>query len=121
MQNDVELTEDNIIKITVVGDQNEASVGAMGKSIDALATSLQDKKLPILVLDDIRQIGKVTSEGRKLVVEIGKKLPLKKLAFVGRIGILRLGSNLILQAMGQGEKVKYFEDYDKAVSWLKKS
>jgi hypothetical protein len=63
-------------------------------------------------------IGKVPPAARKKVVERAKNIDYDKLAFVGNATILRLGANLILRAIGRGDKVKYFDDYGTAVVWL---
>lgn len=116
--NEVFLNQDGIIEIKVVGDQTAASVREMGKVISQLAEECRDRKQPVVILDDLRQMGAVPPEGRKTVVELGKTLDYDKIAMVGNGSVLRLGANLMLRATGKSHKVKYFEDYALAVTWL---
>jgi UDP-N-acetylmuramyl pentapeptide synthase len=72
-----------------------------------------------LILDNLLHMGTVPPEARKRVVELAKSMEYDRLAMVGKGTVLRLGTNLMLQATGKGSRVKYFENYDKAVLWLK--
>jgi hypothetical protein len=119
MKNEVFVNSDGIIEIKVVGDQTVSSVEDMGKAIEACIEELQTASKPVLLLDDLLEMGTVPPEARKIVVELGKKLNYEKLAFVGRSDLLRFGSNLILQAIGKGSKLKYFDDREEAIEWLK--
>jgi hypothetical protein len=116
--NKVFLNQHDIIEIQVIGDQTYDTVTAMGEKAARFIEPLVRQGKPVLVLDDLRQMKKVTPEGRKQVVALAKKFSYDKLAMVGDSGILRLGSNLMFQAIGKGNKLRYFEDYDKALAWL---
>lgn len=109
-----------IVVIQVVGDQTEESVQTMGKEAEKIIDQLRQEKKQVLLLDDIRKVGKVTSRGGSAVVSLGKKLKYDKLAFLGNPGILRLGANLMFQAIGKGGRLSYFEDEVKAIKWLEK-
>jgi hypothetical protein len=119
MSNRVFLNADTIIEIHVVGDQNAASVELMGREVDTLLTQLKAAGKPGLVLDDLLEIGKVDPDGRKLVVELGKRLDYDRLAMLGKGGLLRVGANLMLRATGRWYKARYFDDRDQAMQWLK--
>ena len=112
------LNNDDVIEVLVIGDQNVASVELMGRQIDTLLTELKARGKPGLVLDDLLQIGRVDADARKLVVELGKRLDYDRLAMVGKGGIMRFGTNLMLRATGRGYKIKYFDDRDLAMTWL---
>lgn len=118
-ENKVVLNDDGIIEIQVVGGQDLASVTAMGEKVKHLAASQRMAQQPVLVLDDILAMGDVPPDARKLVVELGKTTDYDRLAMLGRGGILRIGANLMLSATGKGEKVKYFDNREQAVAWLK--
>lgn len=118
--NKVTLNKDGFIEIIVVGDQTASSIVAMGEAIQTNSKLLIEQQKPVLLLDDIRQIGKVPPEGRKAVVALGKTLTYKKLAMLGKPGLIRFGANLLIRAMGQATKAKYFDQYDRAIAWLKK-
>lgn len=101
----------------MIGDQNAASVELMGRELNVLITELKAKGKPALVLDDLLAMGQVDAKGRNLVVDLGKHLAYDKLAMVGKGGLLRLGANLMLSAIGRG-KIRYFNDREEAIRWL---
>lgn len=104
--------------IEVVGDQTSMSVELMGRQTDLLLTELKTVGKPGLILDDLLQIGNVGADARKLVVALGERLDYDKLAMVGKGGVMKLGANLMLRATGRSYKLRYFDDRQKAISWL---
>lgn len=120
-KNNVFLNDDNIIEITVVGDQDEQSITAMGNEIKRLIGILQAQNQPVRILDDVLQIKTVTREGRNLVVELGKTLPYDRLVILGRPGIMRFGTNLMLRAMNKSDKMRFFDQRSQAEAWLKEA
>lgn len=119
MQNEVVLKND-IIHIYVIGDQTAASVAAMGKDIVRLLKKLKTQGKPGLVLDDITLLGNTDIQARRAVVDLAKTLPYKKTAMLGDGSVLmRVGTNLMLKAMGKGDSVRYFENRDLAIAWLR--
>jgi len=110
-----------VIEIEVIGSQTVASIDAMGEEVLRLVNEYRKAGKPVLVLDNLFQMGEVPTEGRQRVVALGKEIDYDKLAMVGSSGMLRLGANLMLHAVGKADKVKYFDDYDAAVHWLKSS
>ncbi len=118
MANHVYLNKDNIIEIEVIGDQNMASVELMGRQIDTIITQLKAVGKPCLLLDNLLQIGKVDADGRKLVVELAKRLDFDRAAMLGQGGIMSFGTNLMLRATGRGYKLRFFTNRDEAVKWL---
>lgn len=120
MANKVYLNQDNLIEIEVIGDQTVDSVEAMGREADMLITQQKRAGKPCLVLDNLLQMGKVGVEARKEVVELSKRIDYDKLAMLGRGGIMRIGTNLMLRASGRSYKVRYFDSRQKAIDWLKR-
>jgi hypothetical protein len=112
--NKVFINEYGIIEINVIGNQTPGSVELMG---DAAKKFLENNEKK-LILDDVTQLGEAGKEVRQKVVEYGKILQYDKLALLGTSGLLQLGSNLMLQAIGKGKSIKYFTDRDKAIEWL---
>lgn len=118
MHNEVALKND-IVYIYVIGDQTAASVAAMGKDVSRLLKKLDTQGKPGLVLDDITLLGNTDMQARRGVVELAKSLPYKKAAMLGDGSVvMRVGTNLLLKAMGKGDSVRYFEDHDLAIAWL---
>lgn len=116
--NKVFINDKGIIEIHVVGDQTIDSVQAMGDRAYELAEEQRAAGKRAVILDNLMQMGTVPKEARKLVVELAKSDKYDKLAMLGSDKVLRLGANLMLQATGRGNHVKYFEDPDACVAWL---
>jgi hypothetical protein len=117
-KNKVFINEYDIVEIIVHGDQTIASVDAMATQAENLVKKQCQQGKPALILDNLMLIGNVPAEARKQVVARAKSIDYDKLAFVGNEKIIRLGANLILRAIGKGNKVKYFDSYGDAVIWL---
>lgn len=118
MPNQVFLNKQDIIEIHVVGDQTPASIMEMGETASKLATRQRKRGKPVLVIDNLLQIGVVSPEGRQMVVHYGKIIDYDRLAMLGNNAMLRVGANLLLQAIGKGKQLHYFESEAAAVNWL---
>ncbi|HET8669969.1 MAG TPA: STAS/SEC14 domain-containing protein [Candidatus Saccharimonadales bacterium] len=116
--NKVFLRNNTIIEIHVIGDQTPASIEQMGKETEALLTRQREQGLPCLILDDLTRMRVVDPDGRKKVVELARQLDYDKTAMVGKGGLLRIGANLMLRAVGKAGKIRYFDDRRKALAWL---
>jgi hypothetical protein len=116
--NKVFVNDLGLVEIQVIGDQTVSTVDAMGTEAARLGEEIKKTGKKVLVLDNLLQIGKVPTDARRHVVELAKTMPYDKLAMVGKGTVIRLGTNLMLQATGRGDRVKYFDDYAKAVQWL---
>jgi hypothetical protein len=119
MRNKVTLNPNGIVEITVVGNQTSASVNAMAMQAKQLLEQTNAAGEPGLLLDDITNIGTTDIAARRAVAAYAKSLPYKKVAMLGDgTVVMRVATNLLLRAAGQGPRVKYFEDRQKATAWL---
>gem|GEM_PF-1434520 len=120
--NKVFLNNDDIIEIHVVGPQTQTSVQAMGVELQALLDELQAQNKPLLVLDNLMQMTDTDTAARRTVSELARSLHYDKVAMLGPDKPLMLyGTQLLLQAIGMGKKIKYFVDAEAANAWLKKT
>jgi UDP-N-acetylmuramyl pentapeptide synthase len=94
------------------------SVQAMGDQTMELAREQQAAGKRALIVDNLMEMGTVPAEARKRVVDLIKSNEYDRLAMLGNDRMLRMGANLILQATGKGNKVKYFEDQESCTAWL---
>ena len=118
--NKVFLNDDDIVEIHVVGDQTHDSVMAMGAATEKLLTKLAAQNKIGLILDDITALGATDTAARQTVSQLARTLPFAKTAMVGDGGkLIRVGTEFLLQAIGMGSKIKYFENRDDAIKWLK--
>lgn len=119
-KNKVVINDDDIIEIFVIGDQTRDSILPMGNETRACLEKLAAEQKPGLILDDLTQLGQTDIPARQAVSDLAKTLPFKKVAMVGQPNLLmRYGTKLLLQAIGMGNKIKYFENRDEAIRWLK--
>ncbi len=117
-QNRVEL-RNQIIWISVIGNQNAKTVTHMGSEIDGLARQQRKDGAPVLIIDDIRQMGTTDSGARGMVAQLSKHLSFDRLAMLGSGNpVTRHGSNFILRAIGKASTMRYFEDESAALAWL---
>lgn len=118
-ENNVFINDLGLIEIVVSGDQTVESIQTMGDEAQRLVERQRKDGNPALVLDDVSRIGVVPADARRRVVELAKSVNYQKFAMIGRGTTVRLAANLLLQAIGKSRKVKYFDDHDEAVKWLK--
>jgi UDP-N-acetylmuramyl pentapeptide synthase len=119
MANNVSLHDDGFIEISVVGNQTEMSVRAMGAQTAHLLQTLADRGRPLLVLDDITHLGRTNIGARQTVAKLAKTLHFDRLAMLGDGStMMRVGTNLMLSAIGKGNKIRYFDNRDEAIAWL---
>ncbi|HSX42673.1 MAG TPA: hypothetical protein VLF59_01155 [Candidatus Saccharimonadales bacterium] len=116
--NRVFINDKDIIEIMVIGNQTVASIQIMGEQAISLAKRQREAGKPALLLDNLLQMGTVPAEGRKRVMELVRSSDYDRLAMFGKDTVLRLGANLILQATGRGDTVRYFEDRSLCEAWL---
>jgi hypothetical protein len=118
MQNKVYLDSGGIINIEVIGDQTPDSVMQMGVRIEGLITEQRKIGKASLILDNLLAVGNVGPEARQMVVDLAKRLDYDRAAMVGKGGIMKFGTNLMLRATGRSYRAKYFESVEEARRWL---
>ena len=118
MLNKVYLDSEGLLTILVVGDQTAESVREMGEKLAFYTRQLRDDRRPVLVLDNLVQMGHTTSEARGEVARIAKALDCDRAAMVGDGSRpMRFGTNLMLRAIGRGN-IRYFGGMESARKWL---
>jgi hypothetical protein len=118
-KNTLHINDDGILEIHVIGDQTYQSVMDMGAETDRLLKVLAEQHKPGLILDDLTQMGLTDTAARQAVSKLARTLPFRKVAMLSKGGpLMRYGTKLLLQAIGMGAKIKYFEDHDAALRWL---
>ena len=118
-KNRVYVTDDDIVELIVVGDQTVDSVHAMGDRAGELGRKQWADGKPSLLLDNLNQMGNVPPNVLSHVIQIARKLNYDKLAMVSGNKIIKATSNTVLAAIGKLGKVRFFDNRDAAVKWLK--
>ncbi|HSX00690.1 MAG TPA: STAS/SEC14 domain-containing protein [Candidatus Saccharimonas sp.] len=118
MVNKVFVDADGLLQILVVGDQTQESVREMGEKLGFYVRQLRDEGRPVLVLDNLLQMGETTSEARGEVARIARGLDFDRGAMVGdNSPLMRHGTNLMLRAIGRSN-LRFFSNLDSAKRWL---
>ena len=118
-KNKIYINDDDILEVRVIGDQTYASVMDMGTEVSRLLEELAKQQKPGLILDDLTEMGNTDTAARQAVNQLARSLKYKKVAMVASGSpLMRYGTKLLLEAIGMGKKIQYFEDRDKAYRWL---
>jgi UDP-N-acetylmuramyl pentapeptide synthase len=112
------LNDDGIIEIVTTGDRTSSAIQASAEKVFAFAKKLRDSGQPVLILNDVSEMGVLPPEGHKTFADITKDADYDRFALVGSDNITRLGANLIAQAIGKSEELKYFDSREAATKWL---
>ena len=119
MVNKVFVDHEGLLQIMVVGPQTRESVREMGEKLGFYAELLRGEARPVLILDNLRDMGRTTSEARSEVARIARSLDYDRCAMVGDGSWpMRFGTNLMLRAIGRSN-IRYFGNLESAHKWLK--
>jgi UDP-N-acetylmuramyl pentapeptide synthase len=118
MANKVYINSDGLIEIEVIGDQTPASIQEMGRQVARLCATLRAKGRPVLVLDNLKQLGDTTPEARREVAQLARTLDYDRAAMLGEASaMMRHGTNLMLRAIGRAN-TRFFASREAAYIWL---
>jgi UDP-N-acetylmuramyl pentapeptide synthase len=117
-KNNFLLHDTGIIEIITTGDRTASLIQNSAKKIFEFTASLRKEGKPVLILNDISQMGELPPEAHKIFADISRAADYDRFALVGNDNIMRLGANLIAQAIGKSDKLKYFDSHDAAMAWL---
>ena len=118
MINKVYIDSDGLLQILVVGDQTAASVQEMGDKLRFCIQQLRQEGRPVLILDNLLQMGATPSAVRREVAHLAKTLDFDRAVMVGGgSAAMRLGTNLMLRAVGRSN-TRYFASLESARVWL---
>ncbi|MDF2461183.1 MAG: SpoIIAA-like [Candidatus Saccharibacteria bacterium] len=119
MVNRVYLDTNGLLRIEVIGDQTAETVREMGEKVTHYVGRLRSQHHPVLILDDLRQMGATTSDARREVARLTKILRFDRAAMVGDGSLfMRHGTNLMLRAVGRSN-ARYFGSEETALKWLR--
>ena len=118
MVNKVFISDRGIIEIWVIGHQTYDSVREMGEKIGRYVQEQRAAGVPVLILDNIIDLGTTTSDARREVARLAKTLTFDRAAMVGNGSrAMRFGTNLMLHAIGRSN-TRYFSHLYAAEDWL---
>lgn len=118
-KNRVYVNEDDVVELVVVGNQTVESINKMGEEAGRLGRQQWADGKPSLFLDNLFDVGKVGPSGMRTVIHLGKTLKYDKLAMVSNKRAIIATSNVVLRAIGKLGEVRFFDNREDAVKWLK--
>jgi hypothetical protein len=110
------LAEDNILYITVVGEQDEKTALAM-KEAAIKFTGMVEDKLNIFV--DNSKAGKASPAARKLFNDLMDLKEFGRIAIFGAHPVARVLATFVI-GISRKKDVRFFSSREKALAWLRK-
>jgi hypothetical protein len=110
------LAEDNILHITVVGEQDEKTALAMKEAV-AKFTGMVEGKINIFA--DNNKAGKASPAARKLFNELMDLKEFGKIAIFGAHPVARVLATFVI-GISRKKDVRFFSSREKALAWLRK-
>jgi hypothetical protein len=114
----IELDDDNILHLTIIGKFTPEDTKAYVAEADRLvSTSLSGQAVFILV-DTTQTGGKIDRVPRQAIMEMTRRNKAGKVALVGVSPHIRVMAGLINKIIGQG-RVQFFATKEEALAWLR--
>ena len=114
-QNRFYLGEDNILYVTLVGEQDNKMPILLKEAIDKMKNIVEGR---VNVLMDINKAGKPSSRGRKAGQEVLKDERIGKFAFFGLHPVARVIAFFVM-GVTENKDMRFFKTREEALAWLK--
>ena len=114
-KNRMYLGEDNIFRVTIVGELDEETQTAINGACLKLMNMVEGKANFLL---DINKAGKVTSGARKRQVEMSENEKIAKVAMFGLHPVARVLASFFM-GVSQKKDMRFFRTEEEALAWLK--
>lgn len=112
------IDSDGILHNIYVGNQTVNTLTSAHDELLEITTALREQGKRIIVLTDIRKLGKLNVEARMYAVDFIKDIDFDKVAIFGNHMLAEQMVNFIIIASGRGYKMKYFSCEKDARLWL---
>jgi hypothetical protein len=114
-ENRLYLREDNILRITILGELDEETQIGINDAGYKLMNTAEGK---VSVLVDINKAGKVSPGARKRQVEISEQEKTGKVALFGLHPVARVIASFFM-GISQKKDMRFFKTEEEALAWLK--
>jgi hypothetical protein len=119
MENTVTLGEDTIVYISCQGEQDYENAAKLQREVGEITKQLRAEQKPIRVHVDLRKLGEINSEARKLGLTLMMKtLDNDRIALIGQDMFTKYLLHFMIAAAGKEATIKYFSSSDEAKKWL---
>lgn len=117
MAHEIRILEDGILRIALIGDQDEKSMEAFLQDLTPFLETATEEE-PLRILTDSSRSGKYTVQARRMYFQIGYGQTVEKVAIVGASRYTRVLVGFIFKGTGQ-RNVRFFDTESEALVWLK--
>lgn len=117
MANRAYLTSDGAIRENFIGDQTGESVQVMIDQVNKIIAKQRKAKHPVRILVDMRKLGKMNTEARKVGSTVVTKWKGYPVAVFGMDLVTRYLFNMVLR-LKPSQKIKSFRNESAARHWL---
>ena len=114
-ENRLYLDEDNIIRITIVGELDEETQIGINEVGYKLMNTLEGR---VYALIDLNKAGRVSPGARKRQVEISEHEKTAKVALFGLHPVARVVASFFM-GISQKKDMRFFRTREEALAWLK--
>lgn len=118
LQNRNFLGKEGLVYNIYNGNQTGATVKEVGAQLKVISLNLRKDNKRVLLLTDLRNIGKVNLSARIMGVQVIKDLDFDKAAIFGSDFLNEQFVNHVILASGRGFKIKFFNNEHDAKIWL---
>lgn len=115
--NKVFLNDHGMLELVFYGNQPAEKVRQMLAEEDVIIAQLTREGKPVNVLANAEQVGKMTSDGRKLAVQYVKAQPFRRIAVYGGGTFMRTVASMVIRALGRRD-IRVFGTREPALKWL---
>ncbi len=114
-ENRLYLGEDNIIRITIVGELDEEAQTSINDAGYELMNMVEGKMHALI---DLNRAGKTSPGARKRQVEISEYEKTEKVALFGLHPVARVIASFFM-GISQNQNMRFFKTEEEALTWLK--
>jgi hypothetical protein len=116
--NIVSLHPGGYIEVLVKGPQSYLSFDLIKRDVQQLTNKLQFENKPVLGLVDLTEMTGFNTGSNKAALEILEAVPYTKVALFGGNSAISTVTDLVIQAIGKGDRTRLFKDKESALAWL---
>ncbi len=114
-ENRMYLGEDNIVRITAVGEFDEATINMMYDAVLKFINMVEEK---VKIIIDLNKAGKISTGARKNAAKFADNEKIGKLAFLGLHPVARVIASFFM-GISRKKDMRFFRTEAEALAWLK--
>jgi hypothetical protein len=117
MAHELSMGDDGILRLALIGDQDEESMKAFLKDFMPFLEATTERE-PLRLLADSSRDGKYTAGARKSYLDLNRDPRVGKAAIVGANRYIRVLAGFVLKA-SRRDNIRFSDTEKEALAWLK--